>query len=156
MMFLADYSIIAPDELWELVGVKKPINPPATYTITYNANGGTGQPANQTKTENIALTLSTTVPVRTGYTFKGWATSAGAIVAQYQPGGSYTANAGATLFAVWELNSNPDPDPDPDPDPGTPWYVWLLIALGGVGVLIPLPLMAFIPLLIGLILLLIG
>jgi len=75
----------------------------ATYTITYNDNGGSRGPAAQTKTEGVALTLSTKKPTRAGYTFKGWATSAdGAVV--YAPGGAYTADASATLYAVWEAN----------------------------------------------------
>ncbi|MCR5361315.1 MAG: InlB B-repeat-containing protein [Bacteroidales bacterium] len=43
-----------------------------TYTITYDANGGTGAPSAQTKTEGVDLTLSTTVPTRPGYRFVGW------------------------------------------------------------------------------------
>ena len=71
------------------------------YTVKYNANGGTGAPAEQTKTHNVALTLSTTKPTRPGYTFKGWSTSSTAATASYQPGGSYTANNNVTLYAVW-------------------------------------------------------
>lgn len=74
-----------------------------TYTVSYNANGGTGAPGNQTKTYGQTLTLSTTVPTRTNYNFKGWATSASATTPNYQPGGSYTANAAVTLYAVWEI-----------------------------------------------------
>ena len=74
-----------------------------TYTVSYNANGGTGAPGNQTKTYGQTLTLSSTVPTRTNYNFKGWATSASATTPNYQPGGSYTANAGVTLYAVWEI-----------------------------------------------------
>lgn len=74
-----------------------------TYTVTYNANGGSGAPSAQTKTYGKTLTLSTTKPTRTNYTFKGWATSASATTAAYAAGGSYTANSAATLYAVWEL-----------------------------------------------------
>ena len=74
-----------------------------TYTVSYNANGGSGAPGNQTKTHGVTLTLSSMIPTRTNYTFKGWATSASGGVAYYA-GGSYTANVGATLYAVWELN----------------------------------------------------
>ena len=35
-----------------------------TYTVSYDANGGTGAPASQTKTEGVALTLSNEVPTR--------------------------------------------------------------------------------------------
>lgn len=74
-----------------------------TYTVSYNANGGSGAPSAQTKTYGKTLTLSTTKPTRTNYTFKGWATSASATTATYSAGGSYTANAAVTLYAVWEL-----------------------------------------------------
>ena len=74
-----------------------------TYTMSYNANGGTGAPASQTKTAGTALTLSSTKPTRTGYTFKGWATSASGSVA-YQPGSSFATDANTTLYAVWEKN----------------------------------------------------
>lgn len=74
-----------------------------TYTVSYNANGGTGAPANQTKTYGKALTLSSTKPTRTNYNFKGWAASASATTVTYAAGASYTANAGITLYAVWEV-----------------------------------------------------
>lgn len=78
---------------------------PMTYTVSYDANGGSGAPASQTKTQDVALTLSSTIPTRDGYTFLGWAASKTASSAQYQPGGTYTANAAATLYAVWEKNA---------------------------------------------------
>jgi uncharacterized repeat protein (TIGR02543 family) len=74
-----------------------------TYTVSYNANGGTGAPGNQTKTYGTALTLSSTKPTRTNYTFKGWGTSASATTVSYAAGASYTTNAAVTLYAVWEL-----------------------------------------------------
>ena len=79
-------------------------NAPATYTVSYDANGGSGAPGSQTKTQDITLTLSGTKPTRSGYTFLGWATSSSATGASYQPGGSYTANASVTLYAVWSCN----------------------------------------------------
>lgn len=78
-------------------------NAPITYTVSYNANGGSGAPTSQTKTAGTALTLSSTKPTRTGYTFKGWATSASGSVA-YQPGSSFATDANTTLYAVWEKN----------------------------------------------------
>lgn len=74
------------------------------YTIKYNANGGSGAPSSQTKYYGRTLTLSSTKPSRTGYTFKGWATSASGSVA-YAAGASYTANASVTLYAVWQANT---------------------------------------------------
>ena len=78
---------------------------PWTHTVAYNGNatGVTNLPGNQTKTYGSALTLSSTKPVRAGYLFQGWATSANGSVV-YQPGASYTAdqNGGTvTLYAVW-------------------------------------------------------
>lgn len=75
-----------------------------SYKIQYNANGGSGAPSNQTKWYGTNLTLSSTKPARTGYTFQGWATSASGSVA-YKAGASYTANAAATLYAVWKANT---------------------------------------------------
>lgn len=77
-----------------------------TYKVTYNANGGSGAPGQQTKTYGKTLTLSSTKPTRTNYNFKGWATSAKGSVA-YAAGGKYTANAAITLYAVWELAYKP-------------------------------------------------
>ena len=76
-----------------------------TYTVSYNANGGTGAPAAQTKTYGVNLTLSSAKPTRAGYTFKGWATSSTGAVA-YPSGGTYTANSAITLYAVWEVAGN--------------------------------------------------
>jgi len=74
-----------------------------TYQVAYNANGGSGAPSAQTKTYGVNLTLSSTVPTRTGYTFKGWGTTSGATTAAYQPGGTYSANAAVTLYAIWQI-----------------------------------------------------
>ena len=73
-----------------------------TYTISYNANGGSGAPSSQTKTYGVNLTLSATKPTRTGYTFKGWSlTKDGSVY--YQPGGTCGKNEKLTLYAVWEI-----------------------------------------------------
>lgn len=72
-----------------------------TYTISYNANGGSGAPGKQTKNYNKPLTLSSQKPTRVGYRFNGWATSEGASSADYQPGGAYHSNSDKTLYAVW-------------------------------------------------------
>ena len=72
----------------------------AEYTVSYNANGGSGAPSAQTKDGGIDLTLSSTVPTRDGYTFTGWATSAEGAV-EYSAGGSYTTNDDIVLYAQW-------------------------------------------------------
>lgn len=73
-----------------------------TYTITYNANGGTGAPNSDTKIYGTTLKLSSTKPTRTGYTFVGWGTSSTDTTADYSAGGNYTANASDTLYAIWK------------------------------------------------------
>ena len=75
------------------------------YTVTYNANGGTGAPETQTKMLGKDIALSNTLPARANFTFLGWATTNGALVAQYQPGDIYAGNANLALFAVWEAVS---------------------------------------------------
>lgn len=75
-----------------------------TYQVSYNANGGSGAPSSQTKTHGVALTLSSTKPTRTNYTFLGWSISASATTATYAAGGSYTENTAVTLYAVWGSN----------------------------------------------------
>ena len=76
----------------------------ASYKVSYNANGGSGAPSAQTKYYGKSLTLSKTKPTRTGYTFKGWATSSSGSVT-YASGASYTSNASVTLYAVWQANT---------------------------------------------------
>lgn len=77
---------------------------PASYKVSYNANGGTGAPSSQTKYYGTAIKLSATKPTRTGYTFAKWTTAANGTGTSYAPGASYTANAAATLYAQWTAN----------------------------------------------------
>ena len=72
-----------------------------TYTVSYNANGGSGAPSNQTKQHDITLTLSSVKPTRSGYTFAGWGTSATDTGVKYSAGGQYTGNSNITLYAIW-------------------------------------------------------
>ena len=73
-----------------------------TYTLTYNANGGSGAPASTTQYYQHVFNLSTTVPTRTGYGFVGWATSSTATTRNYEAGASYTMGTDVTLYAVWK------------------------------------------------------
>lgn len=75
--------------------------PPVTYTILYDANGGTGAPSSQKKTQGAYLILREGIPERPGYTFQGWASSQTATAAEYQPGDTYSAEGDAVLYAVW-------------------------------------------------------
>ena len=78
--------------------------PARTYSVAYNANGGSGAPSSQTKTYNVALTLSSTKPTRTGYSFVQWNTSSDGTGTNYASGASYTTNAAVTLYAQWKLS----------------------------------------------------
>lgn len=74
-----------------------------TYTVSYNANGGSGAPSSQTKIHGVTLTLSSIIPTKTNYRFKGWGISASATTVSYTAGSNYTSNASITLYAIWEL-----------------------------------------------------
>lgn len=76
-----------------------------TFAVSYNANGGSGAPSAQTKTYGTNLTLSTTKPTRTGYTFTGWNTKADGSGTGYSSGATYTTNAALTLYAQWKIDT---------------------------------------------------
>ena len=75
------------------------------YTVTYNANGGSGAPGDQIKWHGTKLTLSTSEPTRSGYDFSKWNTNSSGTGTSYNSGGTYFANSNVTLYAVWELKS---------------------------------------------------
>ena len=74
-------------------------------TVNYNANGGSGAPASQNKYNTVDITLSSTKPTRTGYTFVNWNTKSDGSGTSYQPGSKYTANESVTLYAIWKANT---------------------------------------------------
>ena len=82
-------------------GKVKAVTVSAPYTVSYNANGGSGAPGSQKKAQDITLKLSTTTPTRTGYTFNGWNTNNSGTGTNYAAGANYTANANVTLYAKW-------------------------------------------------------
>ncbi|MCR5781788.1 MAG: InlB B-repeat-containing protein [Clostridia bacterium] len=92
-----------------------------TYIVNYDANGGSDVPSPQTKTEGIALTLSTTKPSKSytitynansgivspsfksvNCTFNNWNTKRDGSGTTYNPGASYTTDADLTLYAQWK------------------------------------------------------
>lgn len=81
------------------------ISSKTSYTVSYNANGGSGAPSSQTKYYDTNLTLSSTNPTRTGYSFQGWGTSASDTSVDYAAGATYSANAAITLYAIWKANT---------------------------------------------------
>lgn len=72
-----------------------------SYSITYNANGGTGAPNVQTKWHGTDITLSSAKPSRVGYTFSSWNTRKDGTAKTYNPGDKYTTDAASTLYAIW-------------------------------------------------------
>lgn len=82
------------------VSITKSVTVPAlaSYTIKYDANGGGGAPPAQTKYYGKNLTLSSTTPTRSGYSFDGWYTAASGGSKVPSP---YTTNGSATLYAHW-------------------------------------------------------
>lgn len=74
---------------------------PTTKTVTYDANGGTGAPASQTKYYGTILTLSSTVPTRTNYAFAGWNTAKDGSGRAYAAGEKYGEDADVTMYAQW-------------------------------------------------------
>lgn len=79
---------------------------PTTYTVKYDANGGTGAPSNQTKTKGKELVLSTTVPTKEGYKFVNWNTKKDGTGTSYNAGSKYTTEASVTLYAQYEKELN--------------------------------------------------
>lgn len=75
-----------------------------SYTVSFNANGGSNAPSAQTKWYAEDLTLTTSQPTRSGYTFKGWSSSANGSV-EYSSGGTYSQDSAITLYAVWQVNA---------------------------------------------------
>lgn len=106
-----------------------------TYTLNYDANGGTGAPsADSWSTTDAAIryhsfTVKNTIPTREGYVFKGWKAKDGSdtiytggmtcAVSQY--GNDVVKNGNTwtrTLYAVWEEATPPKPDKPTAPGEG--------------------------------------
>lgn len=81
---------------------------PNPYTITYNANGGTGSAQTQNVTYNSPFTTKASGTFsRTGYTFAGWSTDKSSLAGSYQKASTsytYTTAGNTTLYAVWTAN----------------------------------------------------
>ena len=86
------------------VCVNKEIEENNLYTISYNANGGSNAPGDQSKIENKSISLSSSKPTRDGYTFVNWNTKKDGSGTTYKAGASYNSNADLTLYAQWRIN----------------------------------------------------
>lgn len=70
------------------------------HTVTFSANGGTGAMSAQTFTDGVAQVLKANAFKRFGYTFAGWAKSAGGAVV-YADGQRIAITSRETLYACW-------------------------------------------------------
>ena len=75
------------------------------YRVSFDLRGGSNGPATQTQTRGKVMTLSKTVPTRSGYTFLGWTDDAAGQFVTYEPGDSFSSDRDVTLYAVWKNNS---------------------------------------------------
>ena len=73
-----------------------------TYTISYDANGGTEAPAAQTKYYGTDIELSETIPKKDCSQFLGWNTKKDGTGTTYKSKGIYKANKDITLYAKWQ------------------------------------------------------
>lgn len=106
-----------------------------TYTLNYDANGGTGAPsADSWSTTDAAIryhsfTVKNTIPTREGYVFKGWKANdgsdtiytGGTLCSVSQYGNDVVKNGNTwtrTLYAVWEEATPPKPDKPTAPGEG--------------------------------------
>lgn len=75
------------------------------YTLSYNANGGSGVPDKLEVRAGSAVKIHLNIPTRSGYSFKGWAKNRNGSVS-YQPGAKLILTDNITLYAVWEKNNS--------------------------------------------------
>ena len=73
--------------------------PPTTYTVSFDANGGTGTMAAATGVTSSYTLPACTFTAPSDKQFKGWATSASGTVIT---GTSITVSADTKLYAIWE------------------------------------------------------
>ncbi|MBQ6165630.1 MAG: leucine-rich repeat protein [Clostridia bacterium] len=124
---LTDIYFRGTEEQWYALGLSSYYYNYATVhfasgnIIRYDANGGSGAPANQSKVVGDTITLSTTRPTRAltltydangGETatenknirlnFTGWNTSPDGSGDPYAPGATYADDADLTLYAQWK------------------------------------------------------
>lgn len=72
-----------------------------TYTISFNANGGTGTMNNATFISDVPGSIPECEFTRDGYTFMGWAESADSTTVVYEDQGQVTVTSNKQLYAVW-------------------------------------------------------
>ena len=96
-------------------GAVRPAATQYTYTLYYDANGGSGAPPSQSVTSSelyVWVPISDKIPTRDGYTFMGWANSrTGKPI--YGGNGGYTEclvvhgrDMSTTIYAIWEAHDH--------------------------------------------------
>ena len=98
-MLSAVYSPVYLKAVWET----EPVN----YTLSYNANGGSGSMSSQTVTEGQATKLKTNSFTKTGYYFTGWNTKTDGSGTGYSDGAYATFYSNTTLYAQWQKYADP-------------------------------------------------
>ena len=73
-----------------------------TYTLSFNANSGSGAPQSVSATEGNYVTIPTKTPTRSGYKFVNWNTSSNGSGTSYAPGSKVQLYRSFTLYAKWE------------------------------------------------------
>ena len=97
-------------------GAARPAATQYTYTLHYDANGGSGAPPSESKISSeyhASFLISDKIPTRDGYTFKGWADSPYGRPIYLRADGYYwycnVVNGqtnSKTLYAIWEVHNH--------------------------------------------------
>ena len=98
-----------------LLGAVRPAATQFTYTLHYDANGGSGAPPSQSETSSalsVWIHISEKIPTRDGYTFKGWAESPNGEPMYLREEGYYYEylmvhpSLNETIYAIWEVHNH--------------------------------------------------
>ncbi len=95
LMFVAIFAIVA---VLAVSGCKKK----ETYTVTFDANGGTGEMAEQVFIEGEPQTLIANAFTYQGHTFEGWNTMRNGTGTSYDDRQRITVTSDMTLYAQWK------------------------------------------------------
>ena len=75
---------------------------PITYTISFDANGGSGDMQSSELEENTTFTIPSNTFTHEGYEFTGWNTKADGTGTLYAVGAEINITSDITLYAQWE------------------------------------------------------
>mgnify|MGYP000619787672 CR=1 FL=1 len=99
-----------------LLGAARPAATQYTYTLHYDANGGSGAPPSESKISSeyqVSFLISDKIPTRDGYTFKGWADSPYGEPKYLRADGYHwycnVVNGqtnSTTIYAIWEVHNH--------------------------------------------------